>query len=565
MIAERDNLPHNQLIWDHFNDAVLVCNRQGQIVTANQAFERLTGFAASVMQAQQPHHWSVFLFQEHHHRTPWTEWPPGGKTWQGEFWCRRLTDDPFPVLITICMQPHGDTDGFLVILRDLSSQKAAELLLNTQFNYDILTGLPNRQLFLQRLQHLCTQQEPFALMVLDLDDMKLINTSTDHQTGDEILCAVARRLSGRKQANDLLARIGGDEFALLLPGIRNHEQALNQAEALMGCFDWPFQLTHQQVYMSAAMGVAVWREDSLAQEELLSDAEYALFAAKRRKSVVELYSRELRQNQQNRQQLQQDLAYAIKYHQLTLVYQPILDIRSHRVMKLEALVRWQHPTRGLISPAEFVPLAEECGLIQSLGQWILFHACADLKRLHHLGFAHLQMAINRSTPEFQTIDVEATEWLSTIRDMGLQPSSIIFEITESLLMNHQDSNLQRIQALRAAGCQIAIDDFGTGYSALSYLRNFPLDVVKIDQSFIRSIANEPQEQVLLDGIIHLITSLGLDLVVEGVETEAQLAYLAKRPCPHIQGFLVSKPLALPALLNYLHQGKTTYTAHSTVL
>jgi len=173
----------------------------------------------------------------------------------------------------------------------------------------------------------------------------------------------------------------------------------------------------------------------------------------------------LRQNQQNRQQLQQDLAYAIKYHQLTLVYQPIWDVRAQRVVKLEALVRWQHPSRGLISPMEFVPLAEECGLIQSLGQWILFHACADLKRLHHLGFADLQMAINRSTPEFQTIDADASEWLSTIRDMGLQPSSIIFEITESLLMHHQDSNLQRIHALRAAGCQIAIDDFGTGYSS----------------------------------------------------------------------------------------------------
>nr|MBP7980135.1 EAL domain-containing protein [Tolumonas sp.] len=221
-----------------------------------------------------------------------------------------------------------------------------------------------------------------------------------------------------------------------------------------------------------------------------------------------------------------------------------------------ALVRWNHPERGAISPGEFIPLAEESGLIQGLGQWILLHACADLVRLRKLGFAELQMSINRSTPEFQTIDLDAKEWLTTIIDMGLDPKSIIFEITESLLMSNQESNRQRMRALRDAGCRIAIDDFGTGYSALSYLRSFPIDVVKIDRAFVRSIPEEKQECLLLDGIINLVNSLGMSLIIEGVETRDQLAYLQARQCAFIQGYLFSKPLAFDDLVTYLQRVST---------
>jgi EAL domain-containing protein (putative c-di-GMP-specific phosphodiesterase class I) len=253
------------------------------------------------------------------------------------------------------------------------------------------------------------------------------------------------------------------------------------------------------------------------------------------------------------------LANAIKLHQLSLVYQPIWDVETNKVVKLEALVRWQHPERGAISPVEFIPLAEESGLIQGLGQWILLHACADLVRLRRQGFTDIQMSINRSTPEFQTIDLDAREWLTTIADMGLDPASIIFEITESLLMSNQDQNRQRMHALRAAGCRIAIDDFGTGYSALSYLRSFPIDVVKIDRAFVRSIPEEKQECLLLDGMINLVKSLGMTLIIEGVETNDQLAYLKQRQCSYIQGFLFSKPLPFNELICYLRQVATVTT------
>lgn len=354
----------------------------------------------------------------------------------------------------------------------------------------------------------------------------------------------------------MLARIGGDEFALLVPGIVNRRQAEIYAKQVMGCFDWPFQLENQQLYISAAMGVTLWPADSKEPDLLLSNAEQALFEAKKLHVPLRLYNGELRRNLQSRNRLQQDLANAIKYHQLSLVYQPIWDITHQRVVKLEALVRWNHPERGAISPGEFIPLAEESGLIQGLGQWILLHACADLVRLRKLGFAELQMSINRSTPEFQTIDLDAKEWLTTIIDMGLDPKSIIFEITESLLMSNQESNRQRMRALRDAGCRIAIDDFGTGYSALSYLRSFPIDVVKIDRAFVRSIPEEKQECLLLDGIINLVNSLGMSLIIEGVETRDQLAYLQARQCAFIQGYLFSKPLAFDDLVTYLQRVST---------
>jgi len=544
---------HQSLIWQYLNDAVLICDEHMHVLTVNPAFERITGFTSVDVIGQNVELWRSGLMNKRFYRHL-AQTLEQQTLWQGEIWNRRKDGTPFPAFLTVCKQiVSAVTTGYVAIFRDLSAQKEAESHVHNHTHYDLLTELPNRQLFAQSLARLCSYEEPFALLVLDLNDMKTVNTSMDHQTGDEILCAVAHRLSGRIRSSDLLARTGGDEFALLVPGIVNRRQAEIFAKQIMGSFDWPFQLENQQLYMAAAMGVALYPMDSKEPDVLLSNAEQALFEAKKQRLPLKLYSSELRRNLRSRNKLQQDLANAIKYHQLSLVYQPIWDIDTNRVVKLEALVRWQHPERGAISPVEFIPLAEESGLIQGLGQWILLHACADLVKLHRKGFNQIQMSVNRSTPEFQTIDLDAREWLTTIADMGLDPKSIIFEITESLLMSNQESNRQRMHALRAAGCRIAIDDFGTGYSALSYLRSFPIDVVKIDRTFVRSIPAEKQECLLLDGIINLVNNLGMTLIIEGVETDDQLEYLKQRQCSYIQGFLFSKPLPFDELLSYLQR------------
>jgi len=547
---------HQNLIWQYQNDAVLICDDALHVLAVNPAFQRITGFCADEVVGQNVELWRSGLMNKRFYRQV-AQTLEKNTIWQGEIWNRRKDGSVFPAFLTVCKQTVSPAVGcFVAIFRDLTAQKEAESHAHNHTRYDMLTDLPNRLLFAQSLTRFCSSEAPFALMVLDLNDMKTINTTMDHFTGDEVLCAVAHRLSGRLRGNDMLARIGGDEFALLVPGIVNRRQAEIYAKQVMGCFDWPFQLENQQLYISAAMGVTLWPADSKEPDLLLSNAEQALFEAKKLHVPLRLYNGELRRNLQSRNRLQQDLANAIKYHQLSLVYQPIWDITHQRVVKLEALVRWNHPERGAISPGEFIPLAEESGLIQGLGQWILLHACADLVRLRKLGFAELQMSINRSTPEFQTIDLDAKEWLTTIIDMGLDPKSIIFEITESLLMSNQESNRQRMRALRDAGCRIAIDDFGTGYSALSYLRSFPIDVVKIDRAFVRSIPEEKQECLLLDGIIDLVNSLGMSLIIEGVETRDQLAYLQARQCAFIQGYLFSKPLAFDDLVTYLQRVST---------
>lgn len=546
---------HLASIWHHLHDAVLICDASLNVTHTNPAFELLTGYTREELLGHRIDFWHKGLMNERFYQDI-SKALSQGSQWQGEIWLRRKDRSPVPALLTVCMESRLKTPlTYVAIFKDLTLQKEAEMRLQDRIHYDSLTELPNRILFSQYLARLCECQSDFALMVLDLRGMKAININHHHDTGDEIIRVVSKRLRNRMGPDDLLARIGGDEFALLIPGMHNHWMAEQYAKNMMGCFEWPFQLSHQQMYMSAAMGVAMWPCNSDSPDVLFSNAEHALFEAKRQHIPYLFFTKELRENQQNRNQLQQDLVTALKENQISLVYQPIWNTALQQVTKLEALIRWQHPEKGNISPLDFIPIAEECGLIQLLGQWGLLQACTDLNKLKKLGFDSLQMSVNRSTPEFQTIDLDAKEWLMTIQDMGLSPRDIVFEITESLLMANQTENRQRMQALRDAGCQIAIDDFGTGYSSLSYLRTFPIDVVKIDKAFICHIPDETQECLLLDGIINMVRNLEMQLIIEGVETSAQLNYLQSRGCHAIQGYLFSRPLSFDALVPYLQKSQ----------
>ncbi|MCE2595866.1 EAL domain-containing protein [Motilimonas cestriensis] len=417
---------------------------------------------------------------------------------------------------------------------------------------DDLTLLPSRAGFLSALDRQIKTNAHFALLQLGLDKFKSINNTQKIATGDALLTLVAERLKGRLRQQDFIARLGGDEFVIIVPDLVSKGQAEVFAQQLLGSFSQGFQLTDQQLYITASIGCVLFPQHGFSSDELMQKAGLALSEAKNQgRNTCIVYEQAMRQSELDKQALLVELTEAIKSGQLTVFYQPIIDNFTGKVAKLEALVRWQHPKRGFISPMVFVPLAEEVGLIQQLGQQVLRQACLQVKQLHHLGYEHLEVCINRSTLEFQNVDLQASEWIKVIQESGLPASSVTLEITESLLMNSDSQHMQRITALKAVGINIAIDDFGTGYSSLNYLRSLPADVVKIDRSFIADIPCNQQDNLLFNGIINIVHNLGMKVVVEGVETELQQNYIQQQGCDFSQGFLLSKPLSFDMLKDFL--------------
>ncbi|ATL94315.1 diguanylate phosphodiesterase [Aeromonas sp. CU5] len=547
--AEQLKLSHR--VYDNLSEAILVCDADSRIISVNPAFEQITGYSGDEARGQRPSILKSGLHDQTFYADMYHALERVG-VWRGEVWNKRKNGKLYPQQLMIStLREAGKIQQYIAIFSDLSQTKQAEQKIAAQANYDTLTSLPNRWLFSRCLTRFCERGERFSLMVLDLNNFKAVNNSMDHQAGDALLREVSDRLVSRVRTEDMVARIGGDEFAFLVPGIVTRRQAEVFAKQVIGSFARPFMLANQQLYVTATIGMTLCPVDGSESDELLRNAEQALFAAKRQGRLLGAYCATMREEVRQRHQMQQDLAEAIKLEQLTMAYQPIWDNRSGRVAKLEALVRWYHPQWGQVSPAEFIPLAEEAGLIQGLGALVLWQSCRDLARLQQSGFPQMQMSINRSTLEFQTIDPEASEWLKVIEHYGLDPADIVIEITESLLMESSDQHRVRIDALRAAGCLLAIDDFGTGYSALNYLRTFPVDLVKIDRSFVRHIPFNEQDRLLLDGIINIVHNLGMEVVIEGVETREQLNFLCQKGCAFTQGYLLSRPLAYDDLTDYL--------------
>lgn len=546
-----DQLKLSHRVYDHLSEAIVVCDAHSRIVSVNPAFEQITGYSREEVCGQRPSILKSGLHDQTFYADMYHALEQTG-VWRGEVWNKRKNGKLYPQQLMIStLREAGHIQQYIAIFSDLSRTKQAEQKIAAQANYDSLTSLPNRWLFGRCLTRFCERGERFALMVLDLNNFKAVNNSMDHHAGDALLREVSDRLVSRVRTDDLVARIGGDEFAFLVPGIATRRQAEVFAKQVIGSFARPFMLANQHLYVTATIGMTVCPVDGGESDELLRNAEQALFAAKRQGRPLGTYCSSMREEVRQRHQMQQDLAEAIKQDQLTMAYQPIWDNRSGEVAKLEALVRWYHPRWGQVPPSEFIPLAEESGLIQGLGALVLWHSCRDLARLQQSGFPQLQMSINRSTMEFKTIDPEASEWLKVIQHYGLNPADIVIEITESLLMESREQHRVRIDALRSAGCQLAIDDFGTGYSALNYLRTFPVDLVKIDGSFVRHIPFNEQDRLLLDGIINLVHSLGMEVVIEGVETREQFNYLCHKGCAFTQGYLLSRPLAFDDLIDYL--------------
>lgn len=447
--------------------------------------------------------------------------------------------------------------GMLLTTRDVTHRVALEEQLVHRAFHDELTGLANRALFTNRVEQALLRATRnglrTAVLFLDLDDFKEINDSLGHAAGDALLTQSADRLRACLRAGDTAARLGGDEFAVLLEGCTGSgEEAMHVAERISAAFARPFTLEERECFATASVGVAVGAGDE-SGEDLLRNADLAMYLAKKRgKARVEQFASHMHEEVVERLDLLADLRYAIERDELQLEYQPIVDLATRTVSGLETLVRWDHPTRGRIAPADFIPIAEQSGLIVPIGRWVLLHACAHAR--------HWSRTLPQLLPVTVTVNLSARQLgdpnliddvANALRVAGLRRDQLVLELTESTLLANSEETVGILTGLKALGVRLAIDDFGTGYSSLSYLHRFPVDVLKIDQSFVEGIANGPGASALANAVIALGNSLGLRTVAEGIETEAQYDVLSALGCKLGQGYLFSRPLPPAAVMPFL--------------
>jgi c-di-GMP phosphodiesterase len=450
------------------------------------------------------------------------------------------------------------------IERNTHLRREAENSLLRMAQYDFLTGLPNRQQLQQQLDQILEDagrlQRRVAVLCVGLDDFKGINEQFSYQTGDQLLLALSDRLRGHSGRLGALARLGGDQFALVQADIEQPYEAAELAQSVLDDLDTPFTLDNQEVRLRATIGITLFPEDGDSTEKLLQKAEQTMTLAKSRsRNRYQFYIASVDSEMRRRRELEKDLRDALALNQLHMVYQPQIDYRDHSVVGVEALLRWQHPQHGFVPPDLFIPLAEQNGTILPIGEWILDQTCKQLREWHDQGFTELRMAVNLSTVQLH--NAELPRVINNLMQMyRLPPRSLELEMTETGLMEDINTAAQHLLSLRRSGALIAIDDFGTGYSCLSYLKALPLDKIKIDKSFVQDLLEDEDDATIVRAIIQLGKSLGMQVIAEGVETVEQEAYIIAQGCNEGQGYLYSKPLPARELTTYLKQARRLNSA-----
>ena len=467
------------------------------------------------------------------HRKDEVHWRADGTSFPVEYWSHPMYKD-------------GELVGSVVTFVDISEHKLAEAELHRLAYYDNLTGLPNRPLFNDRLHQAVADAKRrggyVAVMLLDIDRFKVINDTMGHEAGDRLLQEIALRLKRGVREGDTVSRLGGDEFALVMAGVPDMHGVSHLAQNVLSRFAAPITIEGREVFTGASIGVALYPTDTQDTDSLLKFADSAMYHAKESgRNNYQFYSHDMTTNIQARLRLETGLRHALERGELFLHYQPQVDAARGRITGVEALLRWRDSTGAIISPAQFIPLAEETGLIVPIGDWVLESACRQLKRWHDAGHAELTMSVNVASRQFR--EPHFAQGVARIfADTRVLPTAIELEITESLLLENNEETRRTLDLIKVLGATLAIDDFGTGYSSLSYLKRFPLDRVKIDQSFVRDLGTDPDDLAIVRAIVALSRSLKLEVIAEGVETKEQLALLRSEGCDEYQGFLFARPM-----------------------
>jgi len=555
----QESLRLSATVFDATTEGIILTDAEGRIRTVNPAFSRITGYEpeevlgkpASIFDPDSDSEVIDGIREALEQHQRWsgeiTEYRKDG-SWYHEW-----------ISITTLHDEKGNPSGYVIIFSDITQHKADQARILYQANYDLLTGLPNRTLLMDRLhQGLLAarrQQGGLAVLFIDLDRFKAVNDLYGHGIGDELLQQVADRLKGAVRETDTIARFGGDEFVVLLQNIEGGEEAALVANKIIELVSQPFDLSSRRVTIGASIGITLYPNDiSMGASVddsgslLLSNADMAMYQAKARgRNHFQFFEQRMQEEIKLNLSLEQDMRHALANGELQVYYQPIHQASSGRIVGVEALLRWHHPERGMISPASFIPLAEETGLIYEIGNWVFHEACRQVKAWHDEAALHIGLSVNLSARQRDRgFGPESLQRL--LDETGLDARYLTLEITENLLLEESDVVLEWLHGLKATGVSLSVDDFGTGYSSLSYLKQFPVDSLKVDQSFVRGLPEDKDDASLVKAIIAMAGSLGLGVVAEGVETEAQREFLLGLGCTYMQGYRFDPPLPAEEIL-----------------
>lgn len=551
-----DKLHKSSVVFRTAAEAIVIVDHERRVTTVNDAFIRIAGYTEEqasgldidvLLRTRRATADGVYFFEE---------LATGQEGyWQGEVECQRSSGERFPAWqsISVVYNTHGKVSNFVIAFSDVSEIHAAEQQLSHLAHHDPLTGLPNRLLFEDRFEQaleLARREQHYCLLLfLDLDSFKVVNDTLGHIHGDTLLCIVAERLRNTLRATDTIARLGGDEF-VILAGSHNPGYAADLAQKILDVLCEPVPLSGDSITISGSIGIATYPSDGVDRHPLMRAADIAMYSAKAEgRNRYQFYSQDMAERSNQRLHLEQGLRRAIDGGQLTLHFQPQVTLSDRQIVGVEALVRWQHPELGMIPPARFIPIAEESGVIDVLGRWVLEHACLEMAGLKDGLGGQLHLAVNVSAREFMRSDfIDALR--ETLARTGFPAAALELEITESTLQTI-DRSLEILGELKKLGIAVSIDDFGTGYSSLSVLRNLPIDRIKIDRSFIHDLQHNPDGAAIVKAMVALAESLRMDIIVEGIETAEQAVILTRMGCAGGQGYLFSRPIPVADLVKLL--------------
>ncbi len=538
-------------------DAVIIVNLENTILAVNPAFTQITGYSAEQAIGKD------LMMLAGSQQDP-LSYARINKTivetgqWRGEVWSRHMSGEQhLKWMETYAVaDEQGDVMHRVTLFSDIADQKLSEERLLRETNYDPLTELPNRRLFLDRLKQEVKKVNRdglmLALLFIDLDHFKDVNDTLGHKLGDQLLIEAARRVTDSVRESDTAARLGGDEFAVILTEMTDPSSIDRIVESILHTLTAPFQIGGEKVYLSASIGITLYPNDATRIDDLLRHADQALYEAKSAgRNCSSYFTSSLQQAAEARMRLSNDLRGALESKQFRVYYQPIIEMATGTVHKAEALIRWEYPELGMVSPANFIPLAEDMRIIIEIGDWVFKEAATEVKRLRTLHHPDFQISVNKSPVQFNNDDILYKGWFDYLAQLDLPGTSISIEITEGLLLASASKVAERLLEFNRAGIQVSLDDFGTGYSSLSYLKKFDIDYLKIDQSFVRDLEIDTNDKALCEAIIAVAHKLGLKVIAEGVETEGQRKFLTDAGCDCAQGYLFSRPVPAADLEAYL--------------